>query len=372
MVKLVNRKILALITAIVMILPNHALALSTELQATVLNTAVNSARVAKVESLKAKISYLANTLDNHESLTLTQHPELKISSYMFLTKLWEQKPLKELLLKRGVDVERLVVKVEEAGLDIELLDLPLYKFGSNAVPLNQNCSTVSNPMSASSLGRLYQLLQITEELLVDSDSYAADAMVFFIQLSTLIKLHDPMMTHAMTTEKCVSDLEGSLTCADGFYETKSIDESLLTSRLDDIAEMASQDIAMIEALGSSKVGSLLGRCYVPMRFYTKTNAMMNPFTDTQIISLSEILYKNNQVRLHSTLSKLNVNEVYKENFNVLDVIYNFPRYVRENNLKGSRDELFRLRNDYLRQSMFKRLEAATLNTAKLINETSLL
>lgn len=347
-------------------------ALSTELQATVLNAAINGSPVIKVEALKAKMVYLYNTLDNAESLVLTQHPNLKISSYMYLMKLWEQKSLNDLLKMRGVDVRKLYLPIETAGFNPDLMDVPLYKFGSAAIPLEEQCSSVSNPIAGQTIFQLWDVLGVVEQEIGNLNSLAAEAMVFFIKISTLMRLHDPIMTHAKTTNKCVSDFEGMLTCADGFFDMSDVNEQVQSLRYSQVEDMALNDRLVNDNVNRKDLVSWMGQCYVPMRYLTATAGMTNPLGDEQVISLSEIIYKNQQVRLHSSTPKFSLEQQIKLNFNALDVAYNFPRYVKENGLKGSKSELIKLRNQFLKKALFKRIESSTVSAVAFVKETELL
>lgn len=362
-----NWKTSIFVTLIASVYSVNVSALSVELQAVALNTAVNATSMVKADSLKTKINYLSNTLDSSESLILTQHPSLKVSSYLFLMQLWEQKSLIELLKMRGVNTDGLEMKLDDPKLAI-----PLYQFGSVAIPLN-SCEKVSNPMTPYNLMDLYTLIGDVEDYLsVAKDSYAADGMLLIIKASTLIKLHDPLMTHAKATPKCLSDFEGSLTCADGFYDVDKTNENILKYRISQVGSIGVKDISMVNSLGMNHVINLFGKCYVPLRFFTSTGGMINPITDKQIVQLSEIIYSTQQINLHKTSSMPSWDAIFSKNKGIVDVIYNFPEYVKKNNLSGNSDDLIKLRNKYLKEALYKQIEQATLNTKIMISESTLL
>ncbi|MFV8385660.1 hypothetical protein ACNO5E_16340 [Vibrio parahaemolyticus] len=347
-------------------------AFSPELQAAVFNAAMTAVDHKVAEQLRSNTTYLRNTLDNYEALVLTQHSKLKIGTYLFLPAKWKQLTLNKALLLRGVELEFIEPELRSAGVDINLFNLPISEFSSLANPLVESCSKVTNPLTSSNVNVLFDILSSLEKVLVDKgDANAALAMIVFLKSYALIQMHDPLMTHAYVTPKCVSDLEGFISCADGFYENRSNeDQSLLSYRLKQIEDKVISN-PLTQKMGNNASVHLLSKCLVPMKYFSKTAGMINPLNDDQIVKLSEILYNSNEVDLIRSQS-VDTAALMKKNMQLVDFIYDFPKYVQKSNLKGSSDELKSMRNDFVRDKYYQQLEAATINVkVMLMNSPSL-
>lgn len=364
-----KRNVLKVALVVVATQSSASYAFSPEYQASIFNAAMTAVDYRLAERLRTDTSYLRNTLDNSEALVLTQHSQLKIGTYLFLNQRWGQLTLEKALLLRGVELSFIEADLNQAGIDLKLLQIPINEFGSVAKPLLETCATVTNPLTASNVKVLYETLSQLELILAKrNDTNAALAMIVFMKASALIQMHDPLMTHAHTTAKCVSDLEGLISCADGFYEDReNIDNVMLGYRIDQV-ERRVLSSRLVQKMGENAGVNLLARCLVPMKLFASSAAMTNPLNDSQIVELSESLYKSKEVELIRSNS-VDMDEIMRRNHEVVDFIYNFPKYAKDSNLQGTPQQLKKIRNEYLRERFYQHVERATINVKAMLTSS---
>ncbi|MEZ8240995.1 MULTISPECIES: hypothetical protein [Vibrio] len=317
----VSKWALCSLATITVIFSNHCVAFTPAIQAALFNSSVRELNIIQQERLISYTESLYKTLNTKESTSLIGHQQLKVSSYMYLVNYWLSQSIEQILYERGEIISEDAIIA--AGIDSDAYSIPLKYTGPLNLAFNKaksgakECLTSINP----TYKKNYQDIYNTIVALFDSaDSLKigmpARAALLYLKSHFYLKLHVPNSTFTYVNNKCVSDINGLLTCADKWVERINPSKQHLNL----VRRYMEDDINAMKVDRLTR--NRLLNCNLTMYHFIQSGAVTEPLNDGQTVAASESLFNDMSGKLKRYASSTTWDAVFKDNQSIMNYLYN--------------------------------------------------